>query len=541
MMAEVMGFSDLRLDAQVDELRNRPAQEFSVIIIGAGVSGLLAARKIQELHLPVVVLEKNSELGGTWFENRYPGCGVDTPSHLYSFSSFRRDWSTYFGKRDEVLSYLNDMAGETDLRSLIEFDTRVLSARYNDVTQMWKVTSSKNGEQREFIANFVITAVGQLNLANIPELPGRDEYKGLTFHASDWPPDLDVTDKDVAIVGSAATAMQIVPAIADQVSRLTILQRSPQWIAPTDDYFREVSADMQWLMSKIPFYYEWFRLRLAWIYGDRVHESLQVDPSWPHQERSINATNDAHRRLFTDYLKSELAGRDDLIDKTLPKYPPFGKRMLLDNGWYASLKHPNVELFDEPMVAFTNSGIRSLSGEERDADIIVFATGFEAQRFLYPIDIRGRSDQSIREVWGDDDGRAYLGITTPGFPNLAFMYGPNTNLGHGGSYIFIAECQVRYILGLITEMVRHNIGSIECRSDVNDAYNKELDEAHDQMIYSHTGMSTWYRNSRGRVVTNSPWRIVDYWNMTRRPSLDDYEIEPANTENEPANVISSAK
>jgi 4-hydroxyacetophenone monooxygenase len=321
--------------------------------------------------------------------------------------------------------------------------------------------------------------------------------------------------------------MQIVPALAERVAQLTVFQRSPQWIAPTDNYFRQVSPDVQWLMSEVPFYYEWYRFRLAWIFGDRMHASLQIDPDWPHQDRSINAINDAHRRLFTEYLTTKLTGRDDLIEKSLPKYPPFGKRMLLDNGWFDALKHPNVELVDEPVVAFTSTGVRSSSGRETNADIVVFATGFEARRFLFPMDIRGRSGLSIREVWGDDDARAYLGITTPDFPNMAIMYGPNTNLGHGGSYIFIAECQVRYIVSLITEMMRSNLGSIECRPEANDIYNETIDEAHSRMIYSHAGVDTWYRNSLGRVVTNSPWRVVDYWHMTNEPILDNFSVEPA--------------
>jgi 4-hydroxyacetophenone monooxygenase len=349
-----------------------------------------------------------------------------------------------------------------------------------------------------------------------------------------------VTDKDVAIVGSAATAMQIVPAIADRVSRLTIFQRSPNWIAPSENYFREVSPEVQWLMAEIPCYYEWFRMRLSWIFSDRVHESLQVDPTWPHQERSINATNDAHRRVFTEYLRTELSDRSDLIKKALPTYPPFGKRMLLDNGWFSALKRPNVELLDEPMLGYTKDGVRSFSGQEYKADVVVLATGFEARRFFYPIDIRGRSGRSIRDVWGDDDGRAYLGMTAPDFPNMGFMYGPNTNLGHGGSYIFIAECQSRYLLGLIRQMIRHDIGAIECRVDINDAYNTKVDEAHEQMIYSHPGMNTWYRNSGGRVVTNSPWRIVDYWHMTREPSIEDFECEPVAESDSSGTVITRA-
>jgi 4-hydroxyacetophenone monooxygenase len=276
----------------------------------------------------------------------------------------------------------------------------------------------------------------------------------------------------------------------------------------------------------VPFYHQWYRCRLVWTFTDKVHESLQIDPNWPHPEQSVNAINDGHRRFFTSYILEQLAGREDLIAKSVPTYPPFGKRMLLDNGWFAALKRDHVDLIDGAVAAITPTGIRTADGVERDADVIVFATGFEAQRVLHPIDIRGRGGRSIREVWGEDDACAYLGISTPGFPNLSFVYGPNTNLGHGGSYIWIAESQVRYITDLLKQMVDQGIGEVECRPEVNEEYNRQLDAAHERMIWTHTGMDTWYRNAHGRVVTNMPWRVVDYWGMTRTADLKDFDVQP---------------
>jgi 4-hydroxyacetophenone monooxygenase len=329
------------------------------------------------------------------------------------------------------------------------------------------------------------------------------------------------------VVGTGASAMQIVPAIADQVGELTVVQRSPQWVAPNANYFRPVGEDIHRLMEQVPFYHSWIRFRLAWINNDKVHASLQRDPDWPHQDRSLNATNDGHRQFFTRYLTEQLAGREDLIEQVLPDYPPFGKRMLLDNGWYAALKKPTVELVTDGVTEVTETGVRTSSGREIDADVLVFATGFEAQRLLHPLDIRGRGGVSVRDVWGDDDAYAYLGITTPGFPNLFLMYGPNTNLGHGGSYIHIAECQVRYITDLVRTMVDQGLGAVECREDVCAEYNRRVDEAHERMIWSHRGMDTWYRNAKGRVVTNSPWRVVDYWQLTHSADLSDFVVEPA--------------
>jgi 4-hydroxyacetophenone monooxygenase len=215
-----------------------------------------------------------------------------------------------------------------------------------------------------------------------------------------------------------------------------------------------------------------------------------------------------------------------LVEKTLPNYPPFGKRMLLDNGWFTALRRDDVELVTEQVASLDETGVATSSGAHHEADVVVLATGFEAQRLLAPMGIRGRGGVSVRDVWGEDNPSAYLGMTTPGFPNLFIMYGPNANLGHGGSYMFMAECQARYISKLLWAMESKELATVEVRREVHEAYNARVDRAHERMIWTHGGMDTWYRNGNGRVVTNSPWRIVDYWRMTHDPDLDDFRIEP---------------
>lgn len=518
MMAEELGFA-----AEPSPRVTGPADGFSVIVIGAGASGMTAAIKLRKAGIRCLVLEKNSTVGGTWLENRYPGAGVDTPSHLYSFSFFPRRWSHHFAKRDELATYMTDLADHFDLWRDIRLRHEVVSACWDDVAQRWTViVKGPDGRSHRLTANAVITAVGQLNKPKIPSIPGAGTFKGPMFHSARWPEGLDVEGKRVAVIGTGASAMQIVPAIADQVAALTIYQRSPQWIAPNAEYFQPVTDRKQWLLEHIPYYQAWYRARLAWTFNDKVHTSLQIDPEWKRPERSVNAVNDAHRSYFTRYLLSQLEGREDLQDKSLPGYPPFGKRMLLDNGWFKALKKPGVDLVTEPITEIYERGAITEDGRRRRADIIVLATGFQARRLLYPLDIRGRSGRSIREVWGDDDAYAYLGITVPEFPNLFITYGPHTNLGHGGSYLTIAECQVRYIVDLIVQMVNQKLVSAEPRRDITEQYNRALDEAHSRMIWTHPGMDTWYRNEKGRVITNSPWRIVDYWRLTHRADLSDF-------------------
>lgn len=521
MTAEAAGFRPVPV-----RVPSAPVPDgFDVVVIGAGVSGLLASIRLHQAGIPHVVLEKNDEVGGSWWENRYPGAGVDTPSYLYSFSFFPRAWSTYFGKRDEVQGYLLDLVEAYDVRPRIRFGTEVVSAVWDEDAQCWIVTADGPDGREVLDAAHVITAVGVLNRPKLPPVPGLDRFAGPLFHSARWPEDLDLTGLRVAVIGSGASAMQIVPAIAPVAGHVTVFQRSPQWVTPNTDYFRRIEQGKTFLLEHVPFYRGWYRTRLGWNFNDKVHPTLQRDPEWEHPERSVNAVNDAHRRVFTDYLLRELAGRPDLVAKALPDYPPFGKRMLLDNGWFAALRRDDVELVAEAVVEVTETGVRGADGLLHEVDVVVLATGFQASRVLYPIDVRGRSGRAVRDLFDDDDASAYLGITVPDLPNLFLLSGPHTVLGHGGSYLSIAESQVGYVVDLLCHLVERGLGAVEVRREVHDAYNARVDTAHRNMVWSHPGMTSWYRNSKGRVVANLPWRIVDYWQMTRHADLADFTTQ----------------
>jgi 4-hydroxyacetophenone monooxygenase len=525
MMAEEMGFVPRELGWKL-----QPADDdFRVLVIGAGISGICVAIKLEHVGIAYQVIEKNSAVGGTWHENRYPGCGVDTPSHLYSFSfEPNHGWSEYYAKRGEILAYLERCAARHGVSERIRYETEVVGAAYDSATSRWSVVlRTADGGEETVECNILISAVGQLNRPKIPAIEGIEAFRGPAFHSACWPEDLDLTGKRVAVVGTGASAMQIVPAIVDEVDELVVFQRSPQWAAPNENYRRRVSDEAQLLLTWAPFYAAWYRFRLLWMFNDKVHASLQIDPEWEHLDRSVNATNDSHRRFFTDYIKSELGDRTDLLAKVLPDYPPFGKRMLIDNGWFRTMTRENVELVTDAVVEVTPTGVLTAAGKAYAVDVIVFATGFDALRLLAPMEIRGRSGRTLRDLWGVDDARAYLGIGVPDFPNFFCLYGPNTNLGHGGSIIFHTECQVGYALALIREMRRRGMSAVEVRHHAWEEYNRRVDEAHERMIWTHPGMETWYRNARGRVVTNSPWRLVDYWRMTREPDLNDFDVELA--------------
>jgi 4-hydroxyacetophenone monooxygenase len=505
--------------------------DLRVLIIGAGLSGLCMAVALRRFGVKFTVVEKNEAVGGVWLENAYPGAGVDTPSHLYSFSfAPNPGWSHYYAKQPEILSYLQRVARDEGLLPHIQCDTEVISAGWDDATRTWEVvTRARGGAPERHVVDVLISAVGQLNRPAVPDLPGLDTFPGPAFHTARWDGRVDLAGKRVGVVGTGASAMQVVPAIADTAAETVVFQRSPQWVSPNANYLREVHPRTRLLMEQVPYYRTWYRLRLMWMFQDKLHPTLQKDPDWPHPRRSLNATNDKHRNFFTQYLKSQLAEREDLVAKTLPDYPPYGKRMLLDCGWFATLRRENVDLVTSAVREIDDEIVVTADGSRHEVDVLVLATGFSARKMLYPMHIVGRSGISLREQWGDDDARAYLGISVPDFPNFFLLYGPNTNLGHGGSVIFHAECQTNYIVRLLQAMTHRELASVEVRKDVCDDYIARVDAAHERMIWTHSGMSTWYRNESGRVVTNSPWRLIDYWTMTRAPTLDDYISTPADT------------
>jgi 4-hydroxyacetophenone monooxygenase len=499
--------------------------DFCVTVVGAGISGVCAAIMLHQLGIPFIVLEKNADLGGTWLENVYPEAGVDTPNHFYSFSfAPKADWQYYFSKQQQILDYIRACAVRFGVIDRIKFGVSVDELRYDESSQTWE---TRAGDEI-FRSNAVITCVGLLNRPKLPNVEGLSEFADPVFHTARWPEGIDLTGKRVAIVGTGASAMQIARTVAEQAAQLTIFQRSPQWVVPNPDYHRTVSAAKQWLLQNVPFYAAWYRFSLFWRYADSLHPHLIVDPDWSEPERSVNARNEKHRQFLVRYIEAELAGRPDLLAKAVPTYPPYGKRMLLDNDWYATLRRDNVTLVDRGVERFGEHEIHTDDGETHAADVIILATGFHAQRAIWPLEIVGRDGLSIHEAWDADDPRAYLGITVPSFPNLFMLLGPNTGVGHGGSAIFNIEAQMRYVAQCIEHLVQRGLRALEPKIEVCEDYNVRMNDAHERMVFSHSGMSSWYKNSKGRVTAIMPWRAVDYWHMIRTPNFNDFIQTPAN-------------
>jgi len=503
-----------------------PGAAFHVVIIGAGMSGLLVAHRLEQAGVSFEILEKNDDVGGTWLENKYPGCRVDNPNHNYSYAfAQRHDWPLHFSTQDVLLDYFQRCAETFGLRDHIRFGTEVTSAEWSDTDLRWTVrVRGADGGETSIAADAVISAVGQLNRPLMPDIPGRDAFEGESFHSARWNPDVDLTGKRVAVIGTGASAVQFIPEIAPQAGELTVFQRTPAWFGPTVDYHDEVSDGLRWLYAHVPTYSEWNRFWIFWRMGDGAIESVRVDPSYESDGSAVSELNAFVRMMLTEYIKAEFADRPDLLEAAIPKYPPGAKRMLRDNGiWARTLKRDNVRLVTDTIREITPKGVVTEDGEEHQVDVIVYGTGFQASKFLTPMAVTGRGGVDLHEQWAGD-ARAYLGVTIPNFPNLFCLYGPNTNIVVNGSIVYFSECGVRYILGCLELLLGSGQRALDIRKDVHDAFNERLDAENKAMAWGWSDVNSWYKNESGHVAQNWPFTLLEYWQRTLRPDPDDYEF-----------------
>ena len=499
---------------------------FKVIIIGAGMSGILAAIRLDQAGIPYEVIEKNADVGGTWFENTYPGCRVDSPNHLYSYSfEPNHDWPQHYSTQDVLLSYFRNCADKYGIRKNVRFQTEVVRADFDEDSQVWRVkVKGPDGREDSIVADAMISAVGQLNRPRYPEIDGMERFQGPAFHSATWDHSVDLKGKRVAVIGTGASAFQFVPEIADEVGEMVVFQRTAPWLGPTPDYHDDVSEGQKWLLKHVPYYAQWYRFWLFWMMTDGVYPAVVSDPAWNHRERSISAENDELRQVLTDYIRAQVEDDPHIAEAAVPDYYVGGKRMLRDNGiWLATLKRDDVDLVTDRIARITENGVVTEDGREFPVDVIIYGTGFQASRFLTPMEIHGRNGIELNEQW-QGDARAYLGITIPNFPNFFLMYGPNTNIVVNGSIIFFSECEMRYIMGCLGLLLSNGHHAMEPKRDVHDAFNEEIDAINAEMAWGAPGVSSWYKNDQGRVSQNWPLPLVDYWERTKRPDPADFEF-----------------
>jgi cation diffusion facilitator CzcD-associated flavoprotein CzcO len=479
-----------------------------IVIVGAGFGGIAAAIELRRHGFDdITILESALELGGTWFYNDYPGAACDVPSHMYSFSfAQRRDWSRLCSPRQEILQYLHQVADDHGLPPLIRCSQTVTQARFDEIAGGWQLTTDA-GETYD--ADAVILATGQLNRPAIPRLPGAEQFAGHSFHSARWDHDYDLAGRRVAVIGTGASAIQFIPRIAPRVGRLTIYQRTPNWLLPRRNHVYPPAVRA--LIRYVPGLQE---LRRALLF--EVLEGLTLSIRHPRTVGRLSAWRSA-RFMRTQTPDPELRRR------IWPDYTFGCKRVLFSSQYLPALSRPNVELVTEPLGEITGSAIVTADGVSRPADCIIWATGFHATEPVVPMQVQGLGGRELSAAWSEG-AHAHLGVTVSGFPSLFLMYGPNTNTS-GGSIIFFEERQAAYIRQALAHLRDGGYQTLDVRPEVEAASNREL-----QARFAGTAWidcHSWYQDDRGRIVANWPGYMREYLNATRRFQEADFQFTRA--------------
>ncbi|MDC0770820.1 flavin-containing monooxygenase [Streptomyces sp. HD] len=505
--------------------RNRtPPADFSVAIIGAGMIGVNAAIKLGQAGFGCRVFEEREDLGGTWSRNTYPGAAVDTLSHFYSYSfELNPGWSKYYPTGPEYLAYLRGVADKYDLLPRITFSTRVLGCTWHENDQIWEITvQHRDGTVRTHRANAVVTATGVLNGPSIPDIDGASSFAGEMMHTAEWRPDVDLFGKRVVVLGAGCTAVQVVADIADQVESLDVVARQPHWVIPERKVSAEVPDGMRWALENIPYFHQWFRTKTYWWAADKGWPVPRIDEEWYATHVSASPANDAVMQVCLRYLDEAFADRPDLKEKLTPDFPPFAKRIVKDPGFFQAVKRDNVSVHRASFQKIRPDGVVTTEGRFIAADVIIWATGFKLE-YLGFLDVVGRGGIRLSDEWADQNPRAYLGITVPGFPNLFVTAGPNAAPNHGGGHNVTSEEHVNYVVESLQYLIENDFTSLEPTREATDTYNRRVDDELDKTVWKHGGTANgYYRNRAGRAWVSCPWRLVDYWAMLRAPDPADY-------------------
>jgi cation diffusion facilitator CzcD-associated flavoprotein CzcO len=477
-----------------------------VAIIGSGFGGLgMAISLLQAGTTNIAVLEKDDGVGGTWRENTYPGAACDVPSHLYSYSFHRFDWSRRYPPQAEILQYIESVVSTFGLAPYLRFGTEVRAAAWDEAQAWWTLTLG-GGEQLR--ARVVVSAVGQLNRPAYPDLEGRDRFQGASWHSARWDHDHDLTGQRVAVIGTGASAIQFVPEVAKDAAAVHVFQRSAPYIIPKPD--RPYQGLERALYQRVPLAEKLDRASI-FLRGELLTSAILGS-------RSARANVEKMWRAFLD---------EEITDPELhaacePDYVLGCKRILFSNDWYATLARPYVELITDAVTGLTPSSVVTADGREREVDVVVYGTGFQATGFLQPMQVTGRDGRDLHEAWAEG-AEAYRGLAVHGFPNLFVLYGPNTNLG-GNSILFMLEAQIRYIQQALDQMAGLDLVALDVRDDAQDDFRTWVDAtSHDTAWES--GCHSWYTTG-GRNTNNWPALTYKYGRLVKTFDLFDYDARP---------------
>ncbi|HEX6858853.1 MAG TPA: NAD(P)/FAD-dependent oxidoreductase [Caulobacteraceae bacterium] len=480
------------------------SSELDAIVIGAGFGGLAAAIKLRQAGFRnLLVLEKADRLGGTWRDNTYPGAACDVPSRLYSYSfALNPRWSRAYSGQAEIRQYMEDCADRFGVREHLRFNTEVERADWDEAAGLWRVSIKGGGVVS---APVLVSALGQLNRPHFAGIPGREKFKGDSWHSARWNHDVDLTGKTVACIGSGASAIQYIPEVAKTAGKVLIFQRTPNYIVPRLD--KPTPPWLQRLYAAVPLVDRLFR-HVIWQLMDWRFRAFK--------RGTKSAEN--FRKLALGYLEKEIPD-PELRAKLTPNYPIGCKRILISDDYYAALRRDNVELITEAVAEITPDGVKTADGREHAADVLVYGTGFDTTHFLAPLEIHGVGGRTLTEAW-KDGAEAYLGVTVSGFPNLFMLYGPNTNLGHN-SIIVMIEAQADYIVKMMRELRRRRARAVDVKPAAFSDFNVRLQKDLESTAWAGE-CSSWYKTASGKITNNWSDDTATYRKRTAAPNFDDY-------------------
>lgn len=469
-----------------------------IAIIGAGFSGIgMAVKLAREGIGSFTIYDRLPDAGGCWRSNSFPGAEVDTESDVYRFSFKPYPWTRSHARRDELLRYFDDVIEEYDLRRHMRFDTSIVSIVWNEEAVCYTLTTARGDT---YDAEIVVSAVGLFSEPKVPSWPGLDQFEGDVVHSAQWRDDLDLIGRDVAVVGTGSTSASLVPAVAEIANRLYVFQREPGWILPkpVTEYDEPERRRRAGRLSS-----QWSRARALY----RIRKSIKGGRA----KKVGTAQNQAVERVVRDFLNASFEDRPDLLKHLTPDYPVYGKRLVRSSDFYPALKRPNVELVPREVQKVTPHALVDDTGVERDADVIVLATGFKAAQFLSGLRVVGRQGTDLHEDAWKEDASAFLGLVVPDFPNFFVLYGPNTN--GSGAHLFVLECQMNFVSGIIKRMRRSGANVAEVRPKHFRAYERWLRRqwVDSALLTTHN----YFRGTSGNVVTNWPRGFGLYYLLTK--------------------------
>ncbi|EHY88562.1 flavin-containing monooxygenase [Saccharomonospora azurea] len=482
--------------------------ETGVVVVGTGFSGLgMAIQLRRDGRDDFVVLEKADEVGGTWRDNTYPGCACDIQSHMYSFSFEQNpNWSRSFSPQPEIFGYLRRVATKYGIYPHIRFNQEMTGARWDTDTQRWHVTTASGDE---YVCRYLVCGVGALHLPQIPELTGAERFRGPAFHSAQWNHDVDLRGKRVAVVGTGASAIQFVPKLAEQVQRLHLFQRTPPWVMPKPDH--PMPDWVKRLFARVPLAQRAYRDFLYWTLELRA-VGFNGDPRIMRVAQKV-AERHIERHISDPQLRA----------KVTPDYVMGCKRVLISNDYYPALARDNVDVVTDGIAEITETSVVDKAGVEHEVDAIIYGTGFHVTDAFDHLDIVGPDGTNLGRQWAQHGMQTHLGITASGYPNLFFLLGPNTGLGHN-SVVFMIEQQIRYIAEAIHLVETHGADAIEVRADTQAQFNADIQRKLANGIWTRGGCTSWYLDSQGVNRTVWPGFTWRYWMRTRRLDPADFRL-----------------